>query len=183
MYKSQKGFTLTELLIAAVLGVIVVTGALQLQANVQRHSLDMRSVTEMQQNLKFAVNSIKQGLSSAGYGLADTRTGFIAKPHKIQVQFVDEYGQFQCKGKETTLSFYTSHDTLWQQTGCSGTRAKVIATEIDTFGLSYYNRDGIATSNPDSVVSIEFALRVHHSYYVNDDATRATLGRIMLVNF
>jgi type IV pilus assembly protein PilW len=70
--RNQRGFSLVELMVAMVMGLIVVGGTLSLLANSRKNYTFQDSVARLQENARFAVHVLTNDLRMAGYfGCAD----------------------------------------------------------------------------------------------------------------
>ena len=77
--KKNPGFTLVELLIAMVLGLVVVGGGLYLFSGIVQSSVVNQSVSSLQSNGRFAMDLIGREVRSAGYiGCVSDRTGTLS---------------------------------------------------------------------------------------------------------
>ncbi len=73
--KKQTGFSLIELLIAAVLGIMLVGGVITVFAGTKRSSTINSNLTELQENARFALESIMREARMAGFqGCVDLNT-------------------------------------------------------------------------------------------------------------
>ncbi|MBW6511583.1 MAG: PilW family protein [Desulfuromonadaceae bacterium] len=75
LLKNQRGFTLTEMLVAMVIGMLVASGAYSVFFSTTRTARKQEQVSEIQQNLRVAMERITQDIRQAGFGLPeDNRT-------------------------------------------------------------------------------------------------------------
>ncbi len=70
--KRNLGFTLLELLIAAMLTIIISSAALTFLARSNQQYLSQEEISEMQQSLRASIQEVVKQLRMAGFGLADT---------------------------------------------------------------------------------------------------------------
>ncbi len=70
--KNSFGFTLLELLIAAMLTIIVSSAALTFLVHSNQQYLSQEEISEMQQSLRASIQEVVKQLRMAGFGLADT---------------------------------------------------------------------------------------------------------------
>ena len=76
--KKNPGFTLVELLIAMVLGLVVVGGGLYMFSGIVQSSVVNQSVSSLQSNGRFAIDLIGRDVRSAGYiGCVSDKTGAL----------------------------------------------------------------------------------------------------------
>lgn len=67
MKKVQAGFSILEILIALSIGLFVIGGVLSIFVGVKTTTTDTASYGELQENARFAINSIKKDLSKQGF--------------------------------------------------------------------------------------------------------------------
>jgi len=66
MRSKQRGFTLLELLISMTVGMMLITGIIQLMANNKQHYLFQSELARMQENGRYALTVLRQELQMAG---------------------------------------------------------------------------------------------------------------------
>lgn len=67
-YKSeQAGFSLIELMVAMLIGLIVLNGVVQLFINSKRSYLDNQAISQIQENARFSIDILSRELRVAGY--------------------------------------------------------------------------------------------------------------------
>ncbi|MDT8424089.1 MAG: prepilin-type N-terminal cleavage/methylation domain-containing protein, partial [Desulfuromonadales bacterium] len=69
--KNQRGFTLTEMLVAMVIGMLVASGAYSVFFSTTRTARKQEQVSEIQQNLRVAMERVSQDIRHAGFGLPE----------------------------------------------------------------------------------------------------------------
>jgi len=70
--KNNFGFTLLELLIAAMLTIVISSAALTFLAHSNQQYLSQEEISEMQQSIRASIQEVVKQLRMAGFGLADT---------------------------------------------------------------------------------------------------------------
>lgn len=65
-YPKQSGFTLLELLISMTVGMMLITGIIQLMANNKQHYLFQSELARMQENGRYALTVLRQDIQMAG---------------------------------------------------------------------------------------------------------------------
>lgn len=71
----NKGFTLLELLIAAILTIVISSAALTFLARSNQQYYSQEEISEMQQSLRASMQEIVKQVRMAGFGLPDTLPG------------------------------------------------------------------------------------------------------------
>lgn len=71
LLKNPHGFTLVELLVAMVIGMLVASGAYSVFFSTTRTARKQEQVSEIQQNLRVAMERISQDIRQAGFGLPE----------------------------------------------------------------------------------------------------------------
>ena len=67
--QGRRGFTLTELLVASTVGMLVIGGVVASFNQYRRTIVSQKAVAEIQQNLRIGLTTLQRDLSMAGYGL------------------------------------------------------------------------------------------------------------------
>lgn len=65
--KTHAGFSLIELMIAMLIGLIVLNGVIQLVINSKRSYLDNQAISQIQENARFSIDILSRELKMAGY--------------------------------------------------------------------------------------------------------------------
>lgn len=65
--KKAKGFTLIELMVSMLIGLIILNGVIQVVLNSKRSYLDNQEVSQIQENARFAIDTLSRDLRMAGY--------------------------------------------------------------------------------------------------------------------
>lgn len=74
--KNTQGFTLIELMVSMLIGLIILNGVIQVVLNSKRSYLDNQEVSQIQENARFAIDTLSRELRMAGYfGCAPAGTG------------------------------------------------------------------------------------------------------------
>jgi hypothetical protein len=127
----RKGDSLIELLIAVTLTVLIGAAMLEFYTSQHNQFLVQEKITNMQQNVRIAMDEITKNIRKAGYGL----TG-----HPVISVGADTLTVYFLGGSQVdTVAYYLSradslHPNLMRKTG-SGT-AQVFAEDIDSLRFS-----------------------------------------------
>jgi type IV pilus assembly protein PilW len=103
-YRSQKGFSLIELLLAMALGLVVVTGIVQLFIGNSQSSRVISGQARLQENARFAFEFISRAARRAGYFgcIRDPETrvwGLVGNPAQLPEYNIDQMvGGFNANG-------------------------------------------------------------------------------------
>ncbi|WP_053980447.1 PilW family protein [Marinagarivorans algicola] len=65
--KKARGFSLIELMISILIGLIILNGVIQIVVNSKRSFLDNQEVSQIQENARFAIDILSRELRMAGY--------------------------------------------------------------------------------------------------------------------
>ncbi len=65
--KKARGFSLIELMISILIGLIILNGVIQVVINSKRSFLDNQEVSQIQENARFAIDTLSRELRMAGY--------------------------------------------------------------------------------------------------------------------
>jgi len=103
---SQKGITLTEILIAALLTLVIGTAALEFYVSQHNQWLVQEDISDMQQNARVALDEITTNVREAGFGVVANHPTILTGTDSITVFFKDST-------KIDTISYYISrYDAL-----------------------------------------------------------------------
>jgi type IV pilus assembly protein PilW len=106
MFKDQKGITLVEVLIAAVLTLVIGAAALGFYVTQHNSWLAQEDVSDMQQNIRVALDEISKNVRQAGLGVTAGHPTLLVQNDKLTIFYKDST-------KIDTLQYYVSWaDTL-----------------------------------------------------------------------
>jgi type IV pilus assembly protein PilW len=152
----ERGFTLVELLIGMLVGLIVL-GALASTFIIQSRSLDVQEqVAEMVQTARAAMNMISHEVRMAGYDPAST--GIVGIPYDAsQLQILADLnndgntdGPYpDDKNEDVIYTYDDPNDRIDRDTGAGG---QPFAENIQAFDFDYLKADGVTevTSSADN---------------------------------
>lgn len=162
----QQGFSLVELLIAMLLGLVLTTGVLNMYLGSTESSRFTEGVQAIQENGRFGVNVLQRGLRLAGYS-PDARLDPIDIAAGSDSRIVVRMRQaFDCNGQSTAptsgiaVNTY-AFDAVAQQITCTGNSAVASAMPlvdgVEGFRV-LYGIDGNGDDVPESYVSYDAGL-------------------------
>lgn len=200
----QAGFTLTELMIAGSLGVIILLGLTQLWASAHHTDRTTQALARMQEDARYALDVMEHFLSAAGrqhpapvmHGLtvaADTADATALPPitaahtgdHEIQIQLRTLAGERDCTGAAsaraavTRIRFMLDGDDL--ECEVNGGIDQALISGVTDFSLRY-GFDGNDDGSPDyyerlaAIPDLTGVIAVRISLTLSDAAAAPTLG-------
>lgn len=169
-----QGFTLVELLIAMVVAGIVLAAIYNVYIVQQRHYIAQSQVTEMQQNIRAAMNLITRDIRMAGYDPSDGASAEIVRSEADLLYFTvdfNEDGDLNDSGEHIVYDIYTDATGLSTLGRATSDTAFVIYDEggghfeakddhipaaqvIEHLQFSYLDEDGNTTITPAKVKTI-----------------------------
>ncbi len=181
--RRQTGFTLIEMMIALILGLIVIAAVINMYIGSSRSSKFTQGLQTMQENGRYGVSVLQRGFRLAGYA-PDTRVDpvIIDKSSADSVTVVMRRG-FDCNGNDTTAAptpGFAENTYAWDATNntitCEGNSAGAVAMPIvegvdgfrvlyaldsddDQIPETYVSYD--ASIPPRQIVGIRFAMLVN----------------------
>ena len=148
----ERGFTLVELLIGMLVGLIVL-GALASTFIIQSRSLDVQEqVAEMVQTARAAMDMISREVRMAGYDPSLASTGIVGIPYDAsQLQILADLnndgntdGPYpDDKNEDVIYTYDNPNDRIDRDTGGGG---QPFAENIQTFTFQYLEADGVTTT-------------------------------------
>ncbi len=145
----ERGFTLVELLIGMLVGLIVL-GALASTFIIQSKSYDVQEqVVEMVQSARAAMDMISHEVRMAGYDPSLSSTGIVGIPYDAdQLQILADLNNDgntddpypDDKNEEVTYTYDNPNDRIDRDTGGGG---QPFAENIQAFSFQYLEADGV----------------------------------------
>jgi type IV pilus assembly protein PilW len=159
--RNVTGFTLTELMVALGIGMVVmaaVTTTFMAQAKFYNAQ---EQINEMQQNARGALDVITRELKMAGYKPnGGTFDGVTYSVSQLMVQAdVDGNGAISTSGSANEQVTYAYDSTNKQITRKMGTgMVEVLADNITAFTFSYLNSSGATTTTSSSIRQVALSI-------------------------
>ena len=141
--RKKHGFTILELLIAAILTTIVATAALSFFLRANQQCIAQDGIAEMQQNVRASVQDIIRELRMAGFNLTDTTIVPIA------IDSLSGLTDTLCVNRDTfTVKYYIDHSDSLHPTLIKDVngQANIFADEISDFNISYIGNNSVRVS-------------------------------------
>lgn len=152
--RNERGFTIAELLVAMTLTLIVLAGAFEVLQEASRSSAQAAATSEVNQNLRVAMNVVIRDLIQAGEGDYALRTG-VSIPHGAGVDLIVRPGP-----AEAGWTFPDEYTVLPAVSPASGLGAEVNGIATDVVTLLFEDRrldfTGIIPNIPASGASMNF---------------------------
>ena len=151
-----QGFTLIELLIGLAISLILMGVAVSI-FNVQRKSYTLQEqVTEMQQNVRAAMDMMVREIRMTGYDPTDLGFVGIGTNTTTLLQILadlDGNGTTTDTNEDITYRYYNANDATYprQIKRNTGGGFQPLAEDIDECNFLYYDSNGIATTTASSI--------------------------------
>lgn len=176
--KGENGFTLAELLVAMVVGLLVMTAAYATYMTQTRSYKTNEEVTALQQNLRSAMYHLERELRMAGYNPTVSQTvnfGFVNLGGNTVTFTMDSNGDGALDTTETIIYAHNAgNSTLTRDAGAG---AQMLALDITDFSLVYRQADGTVAGSASEVRSVDISLTAS-----TDDHTRTLATRVRCRN-
>lgn len=153
--KTNKGFTLIELMIAIAIGSIVIAGTVMLFHRQIMANNTQRLMVSMQQNVRAAVSFMERDIRMAASdptGKARLDPDF--PPPEIQIANGSEL-QFTSDADATETSTTTKYELIGDNLVRNG---QILAPNIDALNFVYLDEDGNTTSDIPDIRSIQLSI-------------------------
>ena len=166
LYKTNGGFTLTEMMVAITIGMIViasVTGTFTAQT---RQNNAEEQISQLHQNVRGAVDLISRDLMQAGYkapgGSVTGVTYSSSTPTSLTIQAdLDANGTIDNTSNVTleyiNYGFDSTNHQITRKLGSSGT-ANLVADNITAFTVVYYDANGATTASSSLVRKVTISI-------------------------
>ena len=165
---SNQGFTLTELLVAMVIGGIVAAGIYSTFYSQQKSYLAQEQIAAMQQNLRGAMHILGRDIRMAGYDPTGWATTGIQTAQASSLRFTrditDDTGTGPPDGDTSDPNEDITYaladldgdgDTDLGRNDVNGGGNHQIAENIDALNFIYLDEDGTPTTTPSEVRAIQ----------------------------
>ncbi|MFC1533001.1 PilW family protein [Thermodesulfobacteriota bacterium] len=176
--RNQKGFTISELLVAMTIGGIVMVTAYSMYMSQTRSSKITEEVSGLQQNLRAAMYHIERELRMAGYNPTRSTSGafrftIISSSNSVTFTMDNSENGALDPGETITYFFRATDNTLIRNAGTN----QVVADNISNLSFAYLNASGTATTDGATVRSVDVTLTAS-----GDGHTRQLVTRVRCRN-
>ncbi len=160
---NAQGFTLIEVVIGLAISLILL-GVAASMFNVQRKSYIMQEqVTEMQQNVRAAMDMMVREIRMAGYDPTESGSVGIGTNTTALLQILadlDGNGTSTDTNEDITYRYYNANDATYPREIRRNTGGvfQPIAENIDGCNFLYYDGNGIATTTASSIRQIQITI-------------------------
>jgi type IV pilus assembly protein PilW len=111
-HRNESGFSLIELLIAMVIGLFVLAGVVQVTVNSKRSYIDNQEISNIQDNVRYAMDIIAKDFRSAGYRACANK-----EPNVVNIIATNEKNKVAGAFDVTALSAFDGNDITGQPAG------------------------------------------------------------------
>jgi type IV pilus assembly protein PilW len=190
MLKTDSGFSLTELIVAMGIGMVILAAVTTTFMSQTRFYSAQEQINEMEQNARGALDLINRELKMAGYKPAGgTFDGVTYSTSQLMVQAdLDSNGAISTSSTANEQITYAYDSTNKQITRKVGTgTGEVLADNISAFTFSYLDSTGAATTISASIRQVKVDITAvtakldpntgdHHTYQVSATITPPNLA-------
>lgn len=189
--KKQAGFTLVELMIALILGLVIIAAVMNVYVGSSRSSLYTTGLQTMQENGRYGVSVLRRGIQLAGYSPAERIDPLEVTKSGQDFITVRMQRDFDCNGLDTaaaptpgiavnTYAFNKANNTITCQGNLAASSAMPIVEGVEEFRVLYgMDTDGdnipeqYSSYDPNmdvnEVAAIRFALLVNSGKEIRTD--------------
>ncbi len=190
----QAGFTLVELMIAMVLGLIIIAAVINMYVGSSRSSAYTQGLQTMQENGRYGVSVLRRGLQLAGYSPAERIDPVDVAASGEDFITVRMRRPYDCNGADTasspdvgfavnTYAFDAASSTITCKGDQAGAPAMPIVEGVEQFRVLY----GLDTDDDDTpeqfmafnsdmpprqIVAVRFAMLVNSGREIRNENTR-----------
>lgn len=167
-FSKEKGFTVIELMIAAALSLIVMSGIYSIYRSQQKSYLTQEQVTMMQQNLRVGMVIITDDIRMAGYvhpNITGVTAGITtANPTTLIFTVLknkdDDPADVAANKVLETIKYFLDAGNFLKRTISDGTYTdtQVIADDIDALNFVYLDENGNETATLAEIQSIQVTM-------------------------
>jgi type IV pilus assembly protein PilW len=188
MTNKNNGFTLIEILIVLVISGFVMTAIYTTYISQQKSYSVQRKISEMQQNLRAALQVMTTDLRMAGYDptrTADAKVVSMAT-NPASIRFTADLnadGDTVDSNEDITYSLYTSDGI--QRLGRKNPDVNMpVADHVETLDLVFLDADNVPTANTEDVRSIQVTIVTKtaqtDNYYNDQEIYQNLQGNVVL---
>lgn len=186
--RSQSGFTLVELMVAAVLGLVLIAGILQLFQGSNQNYTMQSELADIQEKGRFALNILKKHIRQGAwsdsyhdisYAIDFDKSDDGESSDRVAVTFIASEGDQDCSGTEISSGkvinqFFVEDNQLMCQGNGEGSGAVALVDSVINFQV-LYGIENIDETNK------QCRLGIVHQYVNKTSLTDETKHRIMSV--
>jgi type IV pilus assembly protein PilW len=156
---SERGFTMTELLVAMVISVIVMAGVYSSYYAQQRSFTTQQQVAAMQQNIRAALYYMERDMRMAGYDPTGSAGAAISTATATVFQFTYDFDGNGTIGSGENIRYET-----YSSGGITSLRrtpgGSAVAENVDALNFVYLDKDGNTTMTAKEIRSVQITLLV-----------------------
>lgn len=193
---NQRGVTLTELMVALVMGLATVAAVYSIHLVQVKQRVVQEDIMAMQQNARAAMDLMTRELRMAGYdpmgvnqdeGRSNDFSGVAYHPTELHISSdLNGNGQLTDSNESIVFLHDAANFTLKRKVGKGGRQP--MAEHIQSLAIQYFDERAAPTTNPEHIRMVELILtaQTEHpdpSYSNNDGFRTLTLrSRVLLRN-
>lgn len=158
--ESSAGFTLVEMIVAMVVGLLVLAGLYNLFAAENKSFSVQETTVEMQQNARAAMDMMVTEIQMAGYDPAASASSGISSAAANSISFTQDLngdGDLGDTHENITYAYDSANLRITRNTG-SGNQP--FAENIEALNYFYYDGAGITTATSGDIKKIKIEIRV-----------------------
>ncbi len=171
---NNRGFSLIELLVVLVISGVVLSGIYSVYSTNQKVFTTQQQVVEMEQNLRAATFMLVNDLRMAGYDpTRAANAGIVTLGANTITITKDSNSNGVLDADENITYSLADPDGVGRTSLCRYSTAPpngedVIADNIDALNFVYFDGDGVVTTTPDDVRSIQISIVARTSHRTSD---------------
>jgi len=166
--KNEKGFTITELLIAMLIGGIVMAAAYSSFISQQKSYQTTESVSFLQQNLRASMYFISKDLRMAGFNPGKELSFGFTSITANSVTFTMDSNENNTLDTGETITYDIDSNNLRRNAGAG---AQPIADNITSMVIEYFDLNGNETTVVGNVRSVSVTLAASDGDHTRDLST------------
>ncbi len=154
---NERGFTIVELVVGLAIGLILLGVAVKIFLVQQRSYSVQEQLSEMQQNIRSAMDMIVRETKMAGYN--PTGASFNGFPDSSKLQILadlDGDGLTTGTNEDITYKYYDDPDFQIKRKGITGFQP--LADNIKAFDIEYYDAGGFGTTTSTAIRQIKITI-------------------------
>jgi type IV pilus assembly protein PilW len=162
---SNKGFTFTEILVAMIISSMVMGGIYSTFYSQQNSYIKQDQLSMMQQNLRAAMYFMEREIRMAGFDPTGGAGAGIQPLSQSSIQITRDLNNNSNTTDTDENIIYALYDAdgdldndLGREDVNGGTGNELLAENIDAVNFVYLDEDGISTTNPSEIRSVQITL-------------------------